>query len=47
LKYNRKFHFGGGGKTLFPVTAYQPLKNLFDAFHKSDSHTVTLKEATK
>jgi hypothetical protein len=47
LKYDRKFHFGGGGNILFPVNAYQPLKNLFDAFHKSDSHTVTLKEAAK
>ncbi|HEY0658486.1 MAG TPA: DUF3857 domain-containing protein [Pyrinomonadaceae bacterium] len=47
LVYNRKFHFGGGGNTLFPVTAYQPLKNLFDAFHKADTHTITLKEAAK
>lgn len=47
LIYNRKFHFGGGGNTLFPVAAYQPLKSLFDAFHKSDSHTITLKEAAK
>jgi hypothetical protein len=44
LKYNRKFHFGGGGKILFPVEVYQPLKNLFDAFHKSDSHAITLKQ---
>jgi hypothetical protein len=44
LIYKRKFHFGGGGKTLFPVGTYQPLKNLFDGFHKADSHTVTLKQ---
>jgi transglutaminase-like putative cysteine protease len=44
LKYNRKFYFGGGSKTLFPVSVYQPLKNLFDAFHKSDTHTITLKQ---
>ncbi|HEX8639487.1 MAG TPA: transglutaminase domain-containing protein, partial [Pyrinomonadaceae bacterium] len=47
LKYQRKFHFGGGGMTLFPVASYQPLKNLFDAFHKTDSHTITLKQTTK
>jgi hypothetical protein len=44
MKYERKFHFGGGGNILFPVAIYQPLKNLFDAFHKSDTHTITLKE---
>ncbi|HEX8289607.1 MAG TPA: DUF3857 and transglutaminase domain-containing protein [Pyrinomonadaceae bacterium] len=47
LIYKRNFHFGGGGNTLFPVNAYQPLKNLFDEFHKTDSHTITLKEAGK
>jgi len=44
LIYKRKFHFGGGGNTLFPVETYQPLKNLFDGFHKADSHTITLKQ---
>ncbi len=44
LKYKRDFYFGGGGKILFPVAAYEPLKNLFDAFHKTDSHTITLKQ---
>lgn len=44
LKYERNFYFGGGGNILFPSTAYQPLKNLFDAFSKSDSHTITLKQ---
>lgn len=44
LKYNRNFFFGGGGLTLFPVNAYQPLKNLFDAFHKADTHTITLRQ---
>ncbi|HSK71090.1 MAG TPA: DUF3857 and transglutaminase domain-containing protein [Pyrinomonadaceae bacterium] len=44
LKYNRKFHFGGGGLYLFPVSAYQAVKGMFDAFHKSDSHTITLKQ---
>lgn len=47
LVYNRKFHFGGGGNTLFPVNAYQPLKNMFDSFHKTNSHTITLKETAK
>jgi len=44
LKYTRQFHFGGGGNIIFPVTAYKPIKSLFDAFHKADSHTVTLKQ---
>jgi hypothetical protein len=44
LNYKRDFHFGGGGRILFPVAAYQPLKNLFDAFHKADTHTITLKQ---
>lgn len=44
MKYNRQFHFGGGGNILFPANVYQPLKNLFDEFQKSDSHTITLKQ---
>ncbi len=44
LLYKRNFYFGGGAKTLFPASVYQPLKNLFDAFHKSDTHTITLKQ---
>lgn len=44
MTYKRKFHFGGGGTILFPVSAYQPLKNIFDEFHKSDSHTIMLKQ---
>ena len=46
LKYRRSFHFGGGGKNLFPVEAYPALKGLFDAFHKADTHAVSLKQAT-
>ena len=44
MNYERNFHFGGGGLTLFPVKAYQPLKTLFDAFHKADTHTITLRQ---
>lgn len=44
LIFRRKFHFGGGGHTLFPVTAYTPLKNLFDAFHKADTHALSLRQ---
>jgi len=44
LVYNRKFYFGGGGNILFPANAYQPVKGLFDAFHKADSHTITLRQ---
>jgi hypothetical protein len=45
LVYKREFHFGGGGNILFPATSYQQLKNLFDAFNKADTHTVTLKQS--
>ena len=44
LIYKRKFHFGGGGTTLFPAASYQPVKNMFDAFNKADAHTITLKQ---
>lgn len=44
LIYNRDFYFGGNGKIYFPVSVYQPLKNLFDAFHKADTHVITLKQ---
>ena len=44
MRYNRKFYFGSGGRILFPVSAYQPVKTLFDAFHKADTHTITLKQ---
>jgi hypothetical protein len=44
IKYNRKFHFGGNGVTLFDAEVYQNLKNIFDSFHKADSHTITLKQ---
>lgn len=44
LYYRRNFYFGGGGKILFPVTAYEPLKGLFDAFHKADTHAISIKQ---
>lgn len=45
LIYRRNFYFGGGGYYLFPVTAYQQVKNLFDAFNKADTHIITLKQS--
>ncbi len=44
LIYNRKFYFGGGGNILFPSGAYTAVKGLFDAFQKSEAHTITLKQ---
>jgi hypothetical protein len=44
LVYGRNFYFGGNGKILFPAASYLPLKTLWDAFHKIDSHTITLKQ---
>jgi transglutaminase-like putative cysteine protease len=42
--YNRNFYFGNSGLLLFSVSKYEPLKGLFDAFHKADTHTITLKQ---
>jgi hypothetical protein len=44
LTYKRKFSFGGGGVVLFTPQQYGPLKELFDVVHKSDAHTLTLKQ---
>lgn len=44
LIYKRNFHFGSNGKIYFPVASYAPLKNLFDAFHKADTHAISLKQ---
>ncbi len=47
ILYKRNFHFGGGGNILFPADSYKAVKNLFDAFHKADTHTITIKESAK
>ena len=44
LIYKRNFHFGSGGRTIFPVSAYPQLKRLFDDFNKADSYTLTIKQ---
>lgn len=44
LSYKRRFYFGGGNNYLFPKELYQPLKNLFDTFHKANIHQITLKQ---
>jgi len=44
LLYKRRFSFGGGGNTIFPVSVYTPVKGLFDAFNKADAHTITIKQ---
>ncbi|HUF04283.1 MAG TPA: DUF3857 and transglutaminase domain-containing protein [Aridibacter sp.] len=44
IKYTREFYLGGGGNIFFPVESYKPVKALFDAFHKADTHTITLKK---
>jgi hypothetical protein len=45
LVYTRNFFFGGGDTIVFPVESYSKLKAYFDVIHKSDNHTVTLKQA--
>ena len=44
FKYSRTFYFGGGNNYLFPAATYTALKTLFDAFHKADTHAITLKQ---
>jgi len=44
LMYHRRFYFGANGNIIFPVAAYSAIKDLFDAFHKADTHIVTLKQ---
>jgi hypothetical protein len=44
LRYERRFHIGGGGTVLFPAATYPALKGLFDAFGRSDAHTIALKQ---
>jgi hypothetical protein len=43
LLFNRKFSFQG---FLFPVSSYKGVKQVFDALHESDSHSITLKQAS-
>lgn len=44
LFYTRKFYFGSGKSLLFPANLYPVIKDLFDLFHKADSHLITLKQ---
>lgn len=44
LLFQRKFFFGGKNAIIIPVSQYSRLKAYFDALHKSDTHTVTLKQ---
>jgi hypothetical protein len=43
VRYLRDFFFGGGDNIMFPTASYPGLKQLFDAVHTADNHTLTLK----
>lgn len=45
LTYKRSFVFGNYGNTLFQPVAYQAVKGLFDAFHKNDTHMLTVRQS--
>lgn len=45
LIYKRNFFFGGASTILFPVESYAPIKGYFDMLHKSDNHSIALKQA--
>jgi len=44
FRYDRKFFFGANGNYLFSNRSYEAVKAYFDAFHKADSHSMTLKQ---
>ncbi len=44
--YHRTFFFGAGESILFPTTTYNALRQVFDAIHTSDEHTLALKQNT-
>lgn len=44
IKYQRKFSFGGKNMILFQKGVYPAIKDLFDQFHKADTHPLTLKQ---
>ncbi|HKR02498.1 MAG TPA: DUF3857 and transglutaminase domain-containing protein [Pyrinomonadaceae bacterium] len=50
IVYKRNFFFGGGGsgvdleRLYYDASGYSQLKGLFDAVHKQDNHTITLKQ---
>ena len=44
LVYKRDFYFGNNGFLRFPARSYAALKNLFDAFNKVNTHSLTLKQ---
>ena len=45
IVYDRDFYFGGGGITVIRSASYTPLKGLFDAFNKIDTHQLSLKQS--
>lgn len=44
LKYRRGFTFGSNGKIHFPRDVYPAMRDLFGAFHKADTHIITLRQ---
>jgi transglutaminase-like putative cysteine protease len=44
LVYKRNFYFGNKGLLAFPVKSYPALKQLFEAYYKANTHTLTLKQ---
>ncbi len=44
LVATRNFYWGAGGNIFFAAKTYQPIKNVFDTFHKTDAHTITLRQ---
>ncbi|HMF58626.1 MAG TPA: DUF3857 and transglutaminase domain-containing protein [Pyrinomonadaceae bacterium] len=44
ILYHRTFFFGGGESILFPTTTYSAIKQVFDAVHTSDEHTLALRQ---
>jgi len=45
IVYTRDFSFGNGGKVRFPKESYGALKGLFEAFHKTNTAVLTLRQS--
>ena len=44
LSFGLGLGFGGGGVYVFGEQGYSAVKNIFDQFHQTDTHTITLKQ---
>jgi hypothetical protein len=46
MNYKQGFSFGDGGRIQFPAANYPALRAMFEAFYKSNTHQLTLREGS-